>query len=92
MSKEKDMCDVTPLCSAGVPWRGELPARRHLAVAREAAALERSCEYAMARLSWLDAGRLAVLSPDRHWCESRALLCEKRADFVRHKSEKKGRK
>ncbi|WP_439070487.1 ANR family transcriptional regulator (plasmid) [Serratia nevei] len=59
-------------------WGGEVT--HHLTVAREAAMLERAGDYSLARVRWLDACRLAVLALDRHWYESRALLCEKRRD------------
>lgn len=60
-------------------WGGE-KVIHHLTVAREAAILERAGDYSLARVRWLDACRLAVLALDRHWYESRALLCEKRRD------------
>lgn len=86
-SKEKGMGEIMLLCPARGPWVSISPARCHLEAAHEAAALERAQEYAMAHLSWLDAGRLAVLPPDRHWCESRALWCEKRANLLRLNGE-----
>lgn len=66
----------------GGQWSGFTPCG-HLTVARQAAALERARDYALARLSWLEAARLAVLLHNRHWCESRAMWCEKRANLAR---------
>ncbi|PWI77189.1 hypothetical protein DEO48_25600 [Enterobacter sp. CGMCC 5087] len=52
-----------------------VPPRDWYAAASEAAARERSGEYDSARVYWVRAASLSVLSLDRHWCEARALWC-----------------
>lgn len=55
------------------------PRERLGAMSRQAALLEREGCFEEAACYWLAALALAVSGRDRHWCESRAQLCQKRS-------------
>lgn len=60
------------------------PTHRELyrALSREAATLERGKHYITAMQQWVAASQVASADVDRHWCEARAHLCERRARLI----------
>ncbi|MGN2498407.1 ANR family transcriptional regulator [Serratia bockelmannii] len=54
------------------------PRERSRALQKQAAALEREGVFDVSARHWQAAGELAATDGERHWCEARALLCQKR--------------
>ncbi|CAI1002830.1 MULTISPECIES: ANR family transcriptional regulator [Serratia] len=52
---------------------------QYRAASRLAATLEQDTHYLTAAQQWTLASGLALAEVERHWCESRAHLCERRA-------------
>lgn len=52
------------------------------AMLEQAAMLERGGYFDDAALYWQAGGMQAVLREERHWCETRALLCQKRSALL----------
>ena len=55
---------------------------QYRALSWKAAMLEREKHYLTAQQQWVAASQVALADVDRHWCEARAHLCERRAEFV----------
>lgn len=55
---------------------------QYRAASRLAATLEQGKHYLTAAQQWMLASGLAPAGVERHWCESRAHLCERRAGLV----------
>ena len=55
------------------------PRELYRALSGKAARLERSGRYAHAMWAWHKARAQAACDIDRHWCDARALWCERRA-------------
>ncbi|MGM0512364.1 MAG: ANR family transcriptional regulator [Pseudomonadota bacterium] len=79
MKKEWDHSDSGEV-SAALQVLLTQPTQReqYKALSRSAAILERGKNYVAASQQWLAASSLATASVDRHWCEARAHLCDRR--------------
>lgn len=51
---------------------------QYYALSRLAASLERQADYVSASQQWIAASYLAPSGVERHWCQSRAHLCDRR--------------
>ncbi|HFT7668208.1 TPA: ANR family transcriptional regulator [Serratia marcescens] len=80
--KESPLADDNPLSGLNAM---SSPRARLRATLEQAAILERAWCYEDAAHYWLTGSDLTECVQERHWCESRALFCQKRqAERCRH--------
>lgn len=78
MEKDQDYDDISDISESLMVLLTQ-PTKReqYQALSRSAAILERGKNYVAASQQWLAASHVATASVDRHWCESRAHLCDR---------------
>ncbi|MEB7884029.1 ANR family transcriptional regulator [Serratia fonticola] len=84
MATDQDCDDISDI-SGSLQALLVRPTKReqHQTLSLSAALLERERNYVAASQQWLAASQLASASVDRHWCEARAHLCERRIGLTK---------
>lgn len=79
MEKDLDHDDISEIsASLQVILTRSAKQAQYSALSRSAASLERRADYVSASQQWIAASYLAPGGIERHWCQSRAHLCDRR--------------